>query len=78
MNLQPINPPARTRCAGCHCLTYSALADIDAAAGWFYCRDCAADLLGVCPNCYQFQRRSDGGDCFKRCVARGFAKGALP
>jgi hypothetical protein len=36
------------------------------------------EVVGVCPNCEQWQRRSNGGDCLNRCIARGFAprKGA--
>lgn len=32
------------------------------------------DIVGVCPNCRQWQRTSNGGDCTHRCIARGFAR----
>jgi len=39
-----------------------------------------SDVVGVCPNCEQWQRRtSDGtGDCFNECRKRGFAPGDAP
>ena len=36
------------------------------------------DIVGVCPNCDQWQRRSNGGDCTHECIARGFAPRAMP
>lgn len=32
-----------------------------------------ADVLDVCPNCGQYQRASNYGDCLNECAKRGFA-----
>ena len=34
----------------------------------------ADNMLPVCDNCGQWQRPENYGDCFNRCIARGFAK----
>jgi len=37
----------------------------------------ASDVMGVCPNCEQWQRRPVG-DCSNECARRGFAPFAPP
>ena len=35
-----------------------------------------SDIIRVCPNCEQWQRRSNYGDCLNQCAKRGFAPAA--